>query len=186
MVSDSFTHIYEQARQGSPGAAAAVYELSFGRLRGVAAALLSHDPSERTLQPTALVNELFLKVCRFQTRILGREHFFRLCSRGMRRLLVDSGRARRAAKRTLTPGAMAGLIGAVPGSLDPALGLSVQMAFEKLQRVDPQAAETVWLREVEGFTIEEVSRRQSRESWKVRVDHEFALQWMAKHLRARS
>ncbi len=186
MIPEPFTHIYERARQGSPGAAAEVYELSFGRLRRVAAGLLCGEDGGNTLQPTALVNELFLKVCRFQTRVLGREHFYRLCSRAMRRLLVDSARARRAAKRTMTPRALAGLIGAARGTLDPATNLSVQAALDKLQRVDPHAAETVWLREVEGFTIEEVSQRQKREAWRVREDHEFALQWMAKNLRARS
>jgi hypothetical protein len=41
----------------------------------------------------------------------------------------------------------------------------------------------VWLRSVEGVTIQELSGQQNREMWRVRADHDFGLQWMANRLK---
>jgi hypothetical protein len=49
--------------------------------------------------------------------------------------------------------------------------------------MDPQVAETVWLRCVEGLTVQEMSQSQNREMWRVRADYDFGLQWMANRLK---
>ena len=59
----------------------------------------------------------------------------------------------------------------------------MKIVFEKLRAMDPQVAETVWLRSVEGLTVNEMSRSQNREVWRVRADYDFGLQWMANKLK---
>jgi hypothetical protein len=66
---------------------------------------------------------------------------------------------------------------------DPESVLAVKMVFEKLRAMDAKVAETVWLRSVEGVTIQELSSQQNREMWRVRADHDFGLQWMANRLK---
>ena len=71
----------------------------------------------------------------------------------------------------------------VPIVADTELRLTVRAVFESLRDIDPKAAETVWLRTVEGMTIDEVSRSQQRKFWDVRADYDFGLKWMADQLK---
>ncbi|MEM7355512.1 MAG: ECF-type sigma factor [Acidobacteriota bacterium] len=69
-------------------------------LRNLAKNYLAKEPRHHTLQPTALVNELYLRlVDRHKMSWRDRAHFFAFASRTMRRILVDHARARKAAKR---------------------------------------------------------------------------------------
>ena len=67
--------------------------------------------------------------------------------------------------------------------VDTELRLTVKAVFESLKDLDPRAAEAVWLRSVEGMTIDEVSRSQHRRFWDVRADYDFGLKWMADQLK---
>jgi RNA polymerase sigma-70 factor (ECF subfamily) len=181
-MTEAFASLFEKAQLGDDLAREAVYKLAFFRLKTIASALLRRERAGHTLQPTALVSELFLKLHRIETRVLSEDHFFRISARAMRQVLIDHSRVRRPAKkvpvdliRELLPGN--------PGSSDPESSLAVKMVFDKLRSMDPQVAETVWLRCVEGLTVAEMSRAQSREEWRVRADYDFGLQWMANRLK---
>jgi len=179
---ETFALLFEDALRGNRLAQNAFYGMTFHRLRSIALMLLRKERGSHTLQPTALVSELFLKLRGVGPRILGEEHFFRIAARAMQQVLIDSARTRLARKR-IPPELISGyLTGSSPAGDDPELRLSVRIALEKLREIDPAAAETVWLRAVEGLTIEEVSRQQGREFWRVRADHEFGLRWMARQL----
>ena len=180
--SDTFADLFENALQGNRLAQNAFYRMTFHRLRAIALMLLRKERDSHTLQATALVSELFLKLRGVGPRILGEEHFFRIAARAMQQVLIDSARTRLARKR-IPPEMICGyLVSLSPAGFDPELRLSVRIALEKLCEIDPAAAETVWLRSVEGLTIEEVSRHQHREFWRVRADYEFGLRWMARQL----
>ncbi len=62
----------------------------------------------------------------------------------------------------------------------------MKIILERLRHIDPAAAEIVWLRCVEGLTIEEVSQSKGREFWRVRADYEYGLRWMARQLERQS
>src|SRR5262245_39080327 len=151
MGNEPFALLFEKAQQGNHLAQNAFYGMTFRRLRAIARALLSKERSEHTLQPTALVSELFLKLRGLGTRILGEEHFFRVAARAMQQVLIDSARSRTARKRI-----PAELIPQLLTNIDAELCLSVRMIFERLRAIDLTAADVVWLRCVEGLTIEEV------------------------------
>jgi RNA polymerase sigma-70 factor (ECF subfamily) len=174
--------LLERARLGDSFARDAVYSLAFSRLRRIASALLRQERPGHTLQPTALVSELFLKLHRLEVRILNEDHFFRLSARAMRQVLIDHSRARRSL-RTIPPELIAELLIDKQDATSAETRLAVKLVFEKLRTLDAMVAETVWFRAVHGMTIAELSAAQNREAWQVRADHDFGLQWMAGRLR---
>lgn len=182
-MTEAFASLFEKARLGDNAARDAVYKLAFYRLKVIASALLRRERPGHTLQPTALVSELFLKLHRLETRILNEDHFFRISSRAMRQVLIDHSRVKRPTS-TISADRIPELLLAGKGSaVGPETTLAVKMAFEKLRAMDATVAETVWLRSVEGLTIHEMSRAQGREAWRVRADYDFGLQWMANRLK---
>lgn len=184
--SETFALLFEKTQQGNRFAQNAFYGMTFRRLRSIALALLQKERAGHTLQATALVSEVFLKLRGLGTRILGEEHFFRVAQRAMQQVLIDSARTKFARKRIPPELISEFLAGSNPANTDPELLLTVRMILERLRRLDPAAAETVWLRSVEGLTIEEVSRSQGREFWRVRADYEYGLDWMAKQLKGQN
>jgi len=181
-MAQAFASLWQKAQLGDGAARDAVYNLAFRRLRGIASALLRRERPGHTLQPTALVSELFLKLHRLETRILSEDHFFRLSARAMRQVLIDHARLKKPAM-IVPPELIAELLlPAHRNAASPEALLAVKIVFEKLRAMDPKVAETIWLRSVEGLTIHETSRTQGRESWRVRADYDFGLQWMAKCL----
>jgi RNA polymerase sigma factor (TIGR02999 family) len=182
-MTEAFASLFEKARLGDNLARDAVYKLAFYRLRSIASALLRRERPGHTLQPTALVSELFLKLQRLETQILNEDHFFRISARAMRQVLIDHARVKKPAV-TLPPERISALLlPANHGAASPETVLAVKMVFEKLRAMDNVVAETVWLRSVEGFTVHELGRLQRREIWRVRADYDFGLQWMANRLK---
>src|SRR5437763_14790243 len=104
----------------------------------------------------------------------------------MQQVLIDSARVKFARKRIPPELISEFLANSSPARIDPELCLTVKIILERLRQIDPAAAEIVWLRCVEGLTIEEVSQLKGREFWRVRADYDYGLQWMAKQLRRRS
>src|SRR5580700_7832009 len=99
IVAEGFAALFERAQTGDGFAQETVYKLAFFRLRAIASALLRWERPAHTLQPTALVSELFLKLHRLETRILSEDHFFRMSARAMRQVLIDHSRVQRPAKK---------------------------------------------------------------------------------------
>jgi RNA polymerase sigma factor (TIGR02999 family) len=132
--------------------------LVHGELRRRAAACLRRERPNHTLQPTALVNEAFLRLAA-QDRISwqNRAQFFGVAVQSMRRILVDHARARGAAKR---PGV------ALQVSLDEKVGASLprtcellllDRALDELSLLDPQQARIIELRYFGGLSEQEVA-----------------------------
>jgi RNA polymerase sigma factor (TIGR02999 family) len=182
-MTEAFAALFEKARHGDRIARDAVYSLAFYRLRGIASALLRRERPDHTLQPTALVSEVFLKLHKIDATILNEDHFFRISARAMRQVLIDHSRVRRPAVKVPPERVSELLLSTTRDSPPPEAVLAVRMVFEKLRRLDPVVADTVWRRSVEGLTINELSRLQTREVWRVRADFDFGLQWMANRLK---
>jgi len=130
-------------------------------LRAVAQAYLGGRSASHTLQPTALVNETFLKLFGSQALagVHDRSHFFALAARAMRQILTDHARAHRAAKcggsEAPEPTIVdAFVIGGVARADDL---LDVDSALTELARVDERQARLVELRYFAGLEVEEVA-----------------------------
>jgi RNA polymerase sigma factor (TIGR02999 family) len=178
-MAEAFANILEQARLGDDSAREAVYRLAFQRLRRIATSLLRHERANHTLQPTALISELFLKLLRFESSIVDENHFFRLAARAMRQVLIDHARCRQKGRK-VSLDRVSEILSDRNRQDDTAF--AVRIAFERLRGMDSQVAGTLWLRSIEGLTAVEISRTQKRELWRVRADCDFGLQWMADQL----
>src|SRR6266481_4676785 len=134
-MAEAFAGLFEKAQQGDSFARDAVYKLAFHRLRVIASALLRRERPGHTLQPTALVSELFLKLHRLEVRILSEDHFFRISARAMRQVLIDHARGKRTLKVALDriPELLAPLAGSAAGAESI---LAVKIVFEKLRSMD--------------------------------------------------
>lgn len=130
-----------------------------GELRRVAGRFLRGEQAGHTLQPTALVNEVYLRLIdRRRVSWQDRAHFFGFAARTMRRILVDHARAKNAVKRggeesvvTLveTPAARDGA--------DPVDVIALDEALEKLAALDEKQARVVELRYFAGLTVNETA-----------------------------
>lgn len=129
-----------------------------GELRRLAQAYLRDESRAQTLQPTALVNELYLRLIdRRRVSWENRAHFFGFAATTMRRILVDHARSLQSAKRGG---------GQRPVSIEAALGLAIAQdvdvlrldeALKTLAKLDPRQARLVELRFFVGLSIEETA-----------------------------
>lgn len=127
-------------------------------LRSLAAAHLARERRGHTLQPTALVNEAYLKL--IDQRSVGFEskgHFLAIASTAMRRVLAEHARARLAEKRG--GGAERVELFEVESALDetPEALVALESALERFAAVDPMNARIVELRWFAGLDVEQIA-----------------------------
>jgi RNA polymerase sigma-70 factor (ECF subfamily) len=99
-VHNEITGLLFRIQEGDEKARSRLADLVYGDLRRVARRLMRAERSGHTLQPTALVNEVFLRLFDGPVTSRNRAHFFAIAAAMMRRVLVDHARAHRAGKRT--------------------------------------------------------------------------------------
>jgi RNA polymerase sigma factor (TIGR02999 family) len=127
-------------------------------LRKLAASYMRKERPDHTLQPTALVNEAFLKLIdQRAVKWQNRAHFFGIAAQAMRRILVDHARAHTASKRgdgvRTVPLDDAVVIG---GTVNIDV-LALDEALTRLAAIDPQQSRVVELRFFGGLTMEETA-----------------------------
>jgi len=132
--------------------------LVYAELRQLAAARLARERPGQTLQPTALVHEVWLRLTANQDqRWENRRHFFAIAAETMRRILIDRARRRRTRERggfaEPDPDWESRLVSAAPSDEL----LAVHEALEGLALQEPLAAEVVKLRYFVGLTMEEAA-----------------------------
>ncbi|HYK88787.1 MAG TPA: sigma-70 family RNA polymerase sigma factor [Acidobacteriota bacterium] len=158
--------------------------LVYDELRRLARHYLRNESNEHTLQTTALVHEVYLRLPRCpETQFQDRAHFFAVAAQLMRRILVDRARERLALKR----GA-----GAVNLELDPALGLAkkeqvnvlaLDDVLTALEKLDPQQCRIVELRFFGGLSIEETATALGISPATVKRSWAAAKAWLYRELR---
>jgi len=92
------TRLLNEWQQGNQECFSELSTLIYAELHRIAASYLRRSPHS-TLQPTALINEAYLRLAGQNDTYSGRKHFFALAARVMRQILADAARARKAAKR---------------------------------------------------------------------------------------
>ena len=95
------TQILSQIESGDSSATDRLFPLVYDELRKLAAVRMAHEKSDQTLQATALVHEVWMKMVgqEFSQRWESRRHFFGAACESMRRILVDKARSKSAQKR---------------------------------------------------------------------------------------
>jgi RNA polymerase sigma factor (TIGR02999 family) len=146
-------------RLGASGAEARLLAAVQGELRRIAAAYMRRERPDHTLQPTALVNEAYLRLVGDRgTAWEARAHFYGIAARVMRQVLVDHARKHDAMKR----GAAKRAPVSVSRVADPAGGrdvdvLALHVALDELAALDARQAQIVELRYFGGLTEAEVA-----------------------------
>ena len=152
-------------------------------LRNLAASYLKNEVTGHTLQPTALVNEAFVKLVG-QDRVdwRGRTHFFAVGAKMMRRILVDHARAGHRQKRgggrqriQLTPEL------AVSSRPDEDV-LRVHDALEKLSQLDERQSRIVDLRYFGGLSVQEVADVMGMSKRSVEAEWTMIRAWLRREL----
>jgi RNA polymerase sigma-70 factor, ECF subfamily len=171
---------------GGGGSSEELFPLIYGELRKVAARYLGRERRNHTLQPTALVNEAWLRLENERgSDWQGRTHGLALAAQAMRRLLVDHGRHQKRQKRgggaqnlVLDDLLLAASTGAVP--VEDLLTL--EAALTRLEAVDPRAAQVVILKFFSGLSSPEVAEHLGVSLRTVEADWTHARAWLKREL----
>ena len=153
-------------------------------LRRVARAYMARERREHTLQPTALVNEAFLRLTDAKRiRWQDRAHFLGIAARLMRRVLVDHARARGSGKR----GGAAQKVSLDEALLlapEPAVDvLALDRALEALAAVDARKGRVIELRFFGGLSVEETAEVLHVSTDTVKRDWSMAKSWLLHELK---
>ncbi len=168
---------------GSQRALEDLLPLVYRELRTLAARHLRRERRNHTLQPTALVNEAFLRLVG-QDRVAwqGRAHFLAIAAQAMRRVLIDHARRHVAARR----GGGVTALPLEPFAAAPAAStvdlLALDEALTKLERLDPRAARVVEERCFAGATVEETAEALGIAPITVMRDWKMAQAWLQRQL----
>lgn len=171
---------------GEAGALDGLLPVVVGELRRIAGSFFKSEKQDHTLQPTALVNEVCLKLYGWRkVSWENRRQFFAFAAQLMRRLLIDHSRGRNAAKRGSQVDrvslAEAPEVGAIP-PLDLDQLIDLGRVLERLRKLDPRAAEIVELRYYTGLSVEECAETLGLSTATVKREWAFARRWLAREL----
>ena len=188
MSTDDVTALLVRWRRGSAEAGDELMEKVQGELRRIAAGYLRGERAGHTLQPTAVVNEAYMRlVPQRGVHWENRAHFFGIAARMMRRVLVDHARKRRAAKRdglSDEPLSISGVPAPAAG-LDQVDVLALHEALAELGALDPRQAQMVELRFFGGLTIDEVAAATHVSPATVKRELTTATVWLRHRMRGR-
>ena len=157
-------------------------------LRAMARRRFATPGGGHTLQPTALVNEAWLKLRPHFETAEPSPQFYRTAAEAMRQILIDHARRKKRIKRGGDARRDGGDVAEVADSGPAGDGrefdevLRLNDALGRLEKLDPQAAEVVKLRVFAGLTVEQAAASMGIGERTVKRDWQFARAWLAKEL----
>jgi len=169
-------------RNGDQAALDQLLPLVYQELHRRAMILMSRERPGHTLQPTALINEVYLRLVDEGQMVLeDRNDFFAVCANLMRQILVDMARARMAAKRG--GGRQAPLEEAMSVSQNPDAELiALDEALGALSALNARQGRVVVLRYFGGLTVEETAKALKVSPETVKRDWKLAKVWLFREL----
>jgi RNA polymerase sigma factor (TIGR02999 family) len=169
-------------RCGDQSAGDALISIVYPELKRLASHSLRRQRRGHTLQPTALVHELFISLLASNPISWhDRGHFFVVAARQFRRILIDYARAAHAAKRGGNQARVTLDDFPKPGPNNDDL-LAIDEALTRLEQLDQRAARVVELRFFAGFREQEAADALDVSVATVKRDWEFARAWLSKQL----
>ncbi len=155
------TMVLGQMRAGDRDAAARLVPLVYEELRAIARGHLKQERPGHSLQPTALVNEVWLHFMKGADLALSnRSHFLAVAANAMRRILIDHARARGAAKRGggWERVSLSEQSGRSPGKGDDVDIVALHEALNRLEQLSERLAKGVELRFFVGLTVKDTAK----------------------------
>lgn len=177
------TVLLGRIRDGDAVAKSELLNLTYSELRGLAAHVFRGQSGDHTLQPTALVNELCIKLLRSEGQEWAdRKHFFRAAARAMRNLLTDHARAKNAERRS---GGMMTVCLDGSEAARPSDGVDLIELDETLTRLaatDERLGEVFELRFLAGLSVEKTGDILGVSPRTIEADTRFIRAWLQKEL----
>ena len=170
---NSVNQILDEMAQGKPRAAEELFPLVYQELKRLAAYQLARERVGQTLQPTALVHEVFLRLVGSQRQQdwTSVSHFMPVAAEVMRQILIDNARRK---KRIKHGGGLQRVQVEMDGIVEPIDDdqlISLDEALVELEQLDPLKAKLIVLRYFGGMTIEQacevlgISRTTAHRYW---------------------
>lgn len=179
------TELLRLAKSGDLRAETRLFQALLAELKKMAASRMRHERCDHTLQPTALVNEAYMRLSAQRDKTYqNRAHFLAVAAQVMHCVLVDYARARRAGKR---------LGGLKRVDLEPNLPstskgwsddlLALEASLKRLAAFDPRSARVIELKVFAGMTDEEIAEAIGKAPRTVKRDYKAAKAWLTGDLR---
>lgn len=177
------TAILQDWSSGDPKAPERLMPFVYDELRRLARSFLSREREGHTLQPTALVNEAFVRLVD-QTRVnwQSRAHFYSIASSMMRRVLIDHARARATGKRGGAAIRLSIDDVQIPIEERAASFVALDEALKTLEQMDERKCKVVEMRFFGGLTDEEIAEVLGVTSRTVLRDWKKARLWLYREL----
>lgn len=176
------TRLLGRWRDGDQAAFEQLAPMVYDELRRLARNAFRGERPAHTLQPTALVHEAFSKLAGSEVDWQDRSHFYALCARMMRRILLDHARTRAAEKRggpqlrvTLNDDVM-------PDECDSDRLFALERALEKLAELDARKAELIELQLFGGLSYREMATVTGLSNSTLDRELRFAKAWLKAEL----
>jgi RNA polymerase sigma factor (TIGR02999 family) len=182
----NITRLLGDWSRGDSDALEKLLPIVYAELQRVARRELRRERIDHTLQPTALINELYLRLVKQRSASWeNRAQFFAVAAQLMRRILVDHARAQAAAKRGGSSPRVS-LSEARDVGVEPALEvLAVDRALTRLATLDADQSRIVELRYFAGLTVEETAHVLGTSPRTVKREWRLAKAWLHGHLSTR-
>lgn len=185
---DTVDGLLARLRAGDTGALGRLFSATYSDLLAIARRQLARFHPDQTLNATALVHELFMRLeARDQVDFVDRRHLFAVAATAMRQIAVDYARAQRRAKRggNEKPVPLDAVEGVLESDLLEACAvLDVDRALRGLESVDPRLARVVELRFFGGFSVEETAQAMAVSTPTIKRDTRIARAFLARELMA--
>jgi len=181
VATGSVTRLLQQWQQGDNSCFDELSSLIYSELHRIAERYLRSSP-HATLQPTALINEAYLRLVGTQVPLQGRKHFFALAAKLMRQILVDRARRHAASKRG--GGFQVETLNEEGHGVNAGIEefLILEQALRRLAEAEPRLAQVVELHYFGGLNGPEISELLGVPVWSVTRDHRLAEAWLRREL----
>jgi RNA polymerase sigma factor (TIGR02999 family) len=170
-----------RARNGDLNPLRKLVPIVYKELRRVAAKYLSRETPGHTLQPTALINETFIRLTQgAEINYKSHTHFVAIAARAMREILVDHARKRRSLKRGVTRVTLDERLDAGVAHENEVIALND--ALDLLVDVSERKARLVEMRFFGGMTAEEIAVHFDAAPYTIRREIRAAIAWLRREM----
>jgi RNA polymerase sigma-70 factor (ECF subfamily) len=181
IVPDAMIVLLSQARSGESNPLRELVPIVYRELRRMAARYLSRETPGHTLQPTALINETFIRLTQGgEIEYKSNTHFVAIAARAMREILVDHARKRRALKRGAAKVTLDECLNAGVAHEDQVIALND--ALDLLVGVSERKARLVEMRFFGGMTAEEIAVHFDAPPYTIRREIRAAIAWLRREM----
>jgi RNA polymerase sigma factor (TIGR02999 family) len=175
------TQLLIQWADGDRAALDSLIPMVYGEMRKLAEGYLRRERGSHTLQPTALVNELWLRLAKpANLSFESRRQFFGLAARMMRQILIDYARGARADKRGGGEHALSLDHLEIASAADLDQFLALNEAMDRLAEFSPRQAQVIELRYFGGLSGEEIAEMLSVSAPTVSREQRSAEAWLSR------